>query len=171
MWHPVDCYSILGVCCHRRYITIGTEILLRLIMSTPTPLFKRFHKEKCLTAILSLPTSCFVLMAGSPCPKCYEGANYGKGGKKKKRDFHVGICCASFGYVPETRSTPFCNHTLHFGGLTMKNTQKNKNNREGGGKRCCGREKRRTISTNTRACGGGGQDTSIRSIISFDVLT
>ena len=75
--------------------------------------------------------------------------------KKKKRDFHVGISCASFGYVPETRSTPFCNHTLHFGGLTMKNTQKNKNNREGGGKRCCGREKRRTISTNTRACGGG----------------
>lgn len=26
--------------------------------------------------------------------------------------------------LPETRSTPFCNHTLHFGGLTMKNTKR-----------------------------------------------
>lgn len=28
-------------------------------------------------------------------------------------------------HIPETRSTPFCNRTLHFGGLTTKNLQKN----------------------------------------------
>lgn len=42
---------------------------------------------------------------------------------------------------PETRSTPFCNHSLHFGGLTTKNLQKNNNQRAGWGNPNCIREK------------------------------
>ena len=54
--------------------------------------------------------------------------------------------CSKFS-LPETRSTPFCNHTLHFGGLTTRNLQKNKNNGGWRGKRCCGRNDNAFVTT------------------------
>lgn len=67
----------------------------------------------------SSPTSCFVCRAGSPQP-----APLGRGGGGHSYPEHPHVCVCGTGLLPETRSTPFCNHTLHFGGLTMKNTKR-----------------------------------------------
>lgn len=45
--------------------------------------------------------------------------------KTKTEGYEFPIDVAGFFFfdsLPETRSTPFCNHTLHFGGLTIRNT-------------------------------------------------
>lgn len=118
----------------------------------PTPLFTRFHKE--VSASHFEPSHILLCFVRPEVPA--QNASIGLTMRGRGRgDFHFGISCTSFGLLPETRSTPFCNHTLHFGGLTMKNTQKNKNNRRGWGKRCCGRQKRSAISN----CMGVGKYT------------
>lgn len=77
--------------------------------------WSQLHAEVRPPAILSLPTSCFVCRAGNPCPSPWLRASHGGVHPPTHEPKDL---------LPETRSTPFCNHTLHFGGLTMKNTKR-----------------------------------------------
>lgn len=68
----------------------------------------------------SSPTSCFVPGPEAPASTGVGASPGVRGGHSYPEHPHV---CGT-GLLPETRSTPFCNHTLHFGGLTMKNTKR-----------------------------------------------
>lgn len=108
----------------------------------PNPLFQKVSQRIAWQPFWAFPHPALFYRPEVPAQNASRGLTMGR-----KRKFHVGISCTGHDLLPETRSTPFCNHTLHFGGLTMKNTQKNKKNRKGWGKRCWGREKGMQLAT------------------------
>lgn len=108
----------------------------------PNPLFQKVSQRIAWQPFWAFPHPALFYRPEVPAQNASRGLTRGR-----KRKFHVGISCTGHDLLPETRSTPFCNHTLHFGGLRMKNTQKNKKNRKGWGKRCWGREKGMQLAT------------------------
>lgn len=94
----------------------------------PPSTLTRFHKE--ISASHFEHSHILLCLLGrKSLPRPLQRANQKRDRQKNKQTQKQKVVSLQlmwqvvfFCLLPETRSTPFCNHTLHFGGLTIRNT-------------------------------------------------